>query len=466
MILRLALRSLGVQPLRTLVLAAGFGLGIAVMAALLGVGEVIIEQAHAPALRGGGDLVVSGVVSGVANARFVLAQVLGAPGFRERSVAASPNRKTLLYLVKDGSSWPVQVRGGVPSLERAVGDPEVAGIGAWVDEPADRAWSHPQPEDILRDIDRFHQIPSVASGFRTSWAEWLYFNGRSSDGRLRFYLTFLAGAAQSDGTRPALVRLQLDRDGRTTNYGAAAPVDAADLLARAPDLDIAGNRVRVSGAQYRLSLALDEEGGTRRRLEGDVTLDAPPGQSLPPAAIQGAQGWVSGYVVPVLSGALHGSLRIGNETIALDGAAGYHDHNWGFWEGVKWQWGQVAGGDLSIVFGRVFPPPEAADPARVPGVLGVLGPGGPIAFSTDVTITEHNDAGTPRQIDVRAHDSRLDMRMTFTVEESVATRMGLTRAADGTPMQFLQLGGTYRVTGRAGDRTFAFETRGSAETFR
>jgi len=44
MIIRLAIRSLAVRPVRTFVLACGFGLGIAVMAALLGVGEVILEQ--------------------------------------------------------------------------------------------------------------------------------------------------------------------------------------------------------------------------------------------------------------------------------------------------------------------------------------------------------------------------------------------------------------------------------------
>jgi len=52
MILRLALRSLTTRPLRTAVLAIGFGLGIGVMVELLGVGEVILEQAHAPVLQG------------------------------------------------------------------------------------------------------------------------------------------------------------------------------------------------------------------------------------------------------------------------------------------------------------------------------------------------------------------------------------------------------------------------------
>ena len=40
MIARLALRSLLMHPIRTAVLAGGFGLGVAVMANLLGVAEV------------------------------------------------------------------------------------------------------------------------------------------------------------------------------------------------------------------------------------------------------------------------------------------------------------------------------------------------------------------------------------------------------------------------------------------
>ena len=60
MTFRLALRSFAAQPVRTLVLAGGFGIGIASMAGLLGVGEVILEQSRSPALDGGGDVVVSG----------------------------------------------------------------------------------------------------------------------------------------------------------------------------------------------------------------------------------------------------------------------------------------------------------------------------------------------------------------------------------------------------------------------
>ncbi len=478
MIFRVVLRSLATRPLRTAVLASGFGLAVAVMAELLGVGDVILEQAHSPALRGGGDVVLSGSVGAVTNARFILANVIGADPLRARVAGASPSLRTTLYLLSPRGTVPVAVRGGIPSLERAVRDPEVANISGWTDSPADAAWSSPQQTDILRALDRFHPVPvtvphGAASAFsRTSWAEWLYFNGRSADGQLRFYLTFMTGAPDAAGTRQASVRLQLDRGGRSTNYSATDTIEDADVLRRAPDLDIAANRVRLDGLQYRLTLALAREtdGGARadRRpaVRGEIAVEARPGRALPPGAIHGAHGWVSGYVAPVLSGTVHGSLTIDGSLLSLEGLAGYHDHNWGFWEGVRWQWGQVAHGDLSLVFGRLFPPATVADPDRVPGYLGLLGPNGPIAFSTDVVIEETGDSGGPRRINIRATGDHLDARLDFSVEQSVRTRMALTRTATGSTMDFLQLGGLYQVSVRTAGHESSFTARGSAETFR
>jgi hypothetical protein len=492
MIFRLALRSLSTRPLRSAVLAIGFGLGIAVMAELLGVGEVILEQAHAPALQGGGDLLVTGAVGPVDSARFLLSSVLGSDRFRSRTSAVSPSKKAALYLTAHNQSVPIAVRGGVPSREKAVGDPEIAGQDGWTDEPADAAWTNPPPGDILRAMDRFHSVPQSD---QTSWAEWLYFNGKTADGTLRFYLTFLAGAPNASGTRPMFVRLQLNRGGLTTNYSAAAAVDARELLQNAPALDVGGNSVRLDGSRYRLTLALDAERASRQSpaasrqppvagrqstvvspqsnvlrrrshdVEGEIVLEAAPGRSLPPAAIHGARGWVSGYVVPVLSGAFHGTLHVNGEDVSVDGAAGYHDHNWGFWEDVRWQWGQVAGGDISIVYGRVFPPATVADASRIPGFLGVLGPDGPIAFSTDVSIAEEDDGGKPKTITVQARGSQVDLTLQLDVAESMRTRMSLTERS-GDAMTFLQLGGDYRVRGKAAGRDISFTARGSAETFR
>ena len=74
MIGRLAFRSLTAHPVRSGVLAAGFGVGVAVMAILLGVAAIVLEQAQSPALAGGGDVTIK--LSLAAPARLVLSGTL------------------------------------------------------------------------------------------------------------------------------------------------------------------------------------------------------------------------------------------------------------------------------------------------------------------------------------------------------------------------------------------------------
>jgi hypothetical protein len=475
MIVRLALRSLAVRPVRTAVLSSGFGLGIAVMAALLGVGDVILEQARSPDLLGGGDMVVSGAFGSIDDARFVLSALRGLrqDSGRPWTAAASPSRRTSVYLIGPEGTTPVAARGGVPSLERAIGDPEAASIAAWVDAPGDARWSTLDAGDLLRSLDRFHQPPDVPE-FASSWAEWLYFNGGTADGRVRFYLSFIVGPELPSrrGFRSAGVRLQLDRDGKTTNYSAHEDVDGRNILDRAPDLDIAGNQVRLEGERYRIALRLKDEGGGSE-LTGTLTLDPDAGRSLPPAVIRGARGWLSGYVVPVLSGRLSGSLKTSgtpgtSETSVVLEGVGYHDHNWGFWRDVRWQWGQVAAGGLSFIYGRVFPPPDVADPDRIPGFLGVLDQNGLVGVATNVQIAEQKPAqspslsGAPPTITVTARSSTLDVTLTFATDRAVRTALSMT----GGATDFIQMGGTYRIEGRAGGRTIDATARGAAETFR
>lgn len=57
-------------------------------------------------------------------------------------------------------------------------------------------------------------------------------------------------------------------------------------------------------------------------------------------------GWISWRVVPVLS--LEGEISLGGRAIALEGAVGYHDHNWGRWrwgDDLGWEWGAFVSGD-------------------------------------------------------------------------------------------------------------------------
>jgi len=457
MIGRLAWRSLTAHPVRSAVLAAGFGVGVGVMAILLGVASIVLEQAQSPALAGGGDVTIR--LSLAAPARLVLTGTLQSDALRPRVRAAGASHSTDLYLLTQGRSVRVAAHGGIPSLEKAVGDPESLQVAAWRDTDADTSWTHESPAKVLRQIDRFHGVPDTPA-WADSWAEWLYFNGRSAGAR--FYFTMLVGPRTKDGYRSATVRLQIERNGKMETFGANTEVSDADANA-APDLTIGANHVRLDGMTYRVHV--DVTDAATRRAVGDVTLQASPGRLVPPLEITGARGWRTGYVVPVMSGTLDGAISIDGETVSLSGGSGYHDHNWGFWKGVSWQWGQAQQGDLSVIYGRVFPPREAADPETIPGFVGALGPDGPLGYSTNVRITESNDdRGQPRSIALQARGPSLDLDLTFTVMSTVTTRMASGPLGNG--VDFLQMRGDYDVRGRAGGRQIQFTAPGAAETFR
>jgi hypothetical protein len=246
-------------------------------------------------------------------------------------------------------------------------------------------------------------------------------------------------------TRIAGVRLQLDRDGAMQTFTASAVLSDADV-AQAPNLTIGSNTVRLDGLRYRIHLDLKDS--RNRPVGGDLTLEASPGRLVPPLEMKGSRGWITGYVVPVMSGTLTGSLDVDGTTIPMNGT-GYHDHNWGFWQGVTWQWGQVQQGELSVLYGRVFPPADAADRERFPGFVGVLGPDGPLAYATNVRIMETNDAQKrPARIAIEARGPSLDVRLQFDVSSFVITPM--TQGALSSGMDFLQMRGHYTVEGRAG----------------
>ena len=458
MIGRLALRSLTAHPVRTAVLAAGFGVGVAVMAILLGVAGIVLEQAQAPALVGGGDVLIR--LSEQVPARLVLSGTLQADALRSRIRTASPAHRTALFLLRDGQA-PLRVpaRGGIPSLERAIADEETSGVSAWTDSPDDVAWAASTPDAVLGQVDRFHPIPD-APEWQDSWAEWLYFNGRSAEGH--FYMTFLVGPANAEGKRVAGVRLQLERNGAIESYRDAALLTEEEVR-RAPDLTIGGSSVRLDGMRYRVHL--DLSGPRGQRATGDLTLQATAGRLVPPLEIAGARGWRTGYVVPVMSGALDGSVTAGGRTVSFAGGTGYHDHNWGFWRNVSWQWGQVQHDDLAFIYGRVFPPPDAADPDRIPGFVGAIGPDGPLGYATDVRITETNRPdGQPASISVRARGTALDLTLRFDVASVETTRMADGPMANG--VDFLQMRGAYTVSGAVGQRRTSFTAPGAAETFR
>lgn len=458
MILSMAWKSLRAHPVRTVVLGVGFGLGVMVMATLLGVGEVVLDQARAPELVGGGDVLVTGVTGPVTSARFVLSRLMNDRGVR----AAAPRRRAELYFVsKSGSVVPITANGGIPSLDRALDVPETAHVDAWADTPRDAAWARPDGADVLRAMDRFRPVPKVPAR-EQSWAEWLYFKGRSGD--VQFYMTFLVGPKIDQTHRIAGVRLQFDRGDGVVSYSTSETVEEAAIVKSAPDLTIGTASVRLEGLRYHIEFNLPRTpGGPTGRATGALDVDATAGRSLTPIELRGAGGWVSGYTVPVMSGRLSGHVEADGHTYTLEGTS-YHDHNWGFWEGVSWRWGQVQHEGLSYVYGRVIPPLDAADPSQLPGFLVALGPDGPVGYATRVSIEETDDpaTGRPTHIVVSGRSRGLDLRMDLDVERAEVTRGGALSAGP----DFLQMRAVYHVTGTAGGQQVDFTAPGAAETFR
>ena len=130
---------------------------------------------------------------------------------------------------------------------------------------------------------------------------------------------------------------------------------------------------------------------------------------------------------------------------------------------MRWQWGQVAHDDLSIVYGRVFPPADVADAdSRSRDSSACSAPTVRSGFSTNVTI---DDASTDR-IQVHAIGRELDLELELAADETVHTPMSLTALAGGQRLNFFQLGGTFRVKGTVSGRQVEFTARGSAETFK
>src|SRR5688500_18704826 len=102
MIGRLALRSLTAHPIRTAVLGAGCGAGVGVMAILLGVAEIVLDQATSPALVGGGDVVIR--MAPQVPAQMVLSGTLQADALRDRVDVAAPWHTETVFLIREDGS--------------------------------------------------------------------------------------------------------------------------------------------------------------------------------------------------------------------------------------------------------------------------------------------------------------------------------------------------------------------------
>lgn len=498
MISTLALRNLALRPWRTLFLLAGFGLGVGVMITLLSIGDAMVAQARDEKLVGGGDVTVlpegvdiellkTGGVGGmwfsVTNARFVYLQLLAAPRLQKIVRASAPQMEgKLVYLrpARGGEEIAVRASGEIPSLSAAVGaGPDVV-QGVWSDDGADRRWRAPTPEELRHDIDHFHLTPAGVLN-PGSWGEWHYFNVLSADRKRWAFLTFIVGGNVPGGKWGGQLLLTLHESGRPARRF-SRNIDASRVRLSTADANLslgdASVQVMADG-RYAIKARIPAEGGGA---PADVDLVvAPAPRAYFPGTSLGSGDFVSGYVVAGLRADATGSICLGSTCERYEGAQAYHDHNWGTWRGVTWEWGASRAGAYTLLYGRVIAPDTLS--AETPLFLYLVDSLGFRAVFRPRTI-RYDDAktiivdGHPLRVPARAVMTdiadRDTLRVELTIEDATATdtrrggaergETGLMRAIDHP--YFVQMKGVARISGRIDGAPVGGDGSGFFETYR
>ncbi|MBA3444086.1 MAG: hypothetical protein H0T58_04450 [Gemmatimonadales bacterium] len=362
MIATLAFRHLLVRKLRSLFLLLGFSLGVGVMIVLLSVGEAMLDQSRDVSLIGGGELTVlpqgidieamrtggvGGMFFGIDRARFLTRQVLGGARHQGRVQVVSPAIEgKLLYLRHGGRTLPVRAGGEIPSRARALGSGLAVRSGRWQDSQADSAYINPVPQRFYDELDHFH-LPSRPD---STWGEWHYFNLVLSPDEW-WYITYLIGGEVPGGDWGGqLLITRRRRDGRYERFTTRAPSDRVEFDTARADLTISQSTVRQRDGTYRLHAEAEGKG---RTVQIDLTLVPAPNRYFPPVELSDDP-FRSGYVVPALSAKASGRICLAGKCRGFTNVAAYHDHNWGVWQDVTWEWGTGGGSRFNILYGGVY----------------------------------------------------------------------------------------------------------------
>ena len=500
MIAQLAFRNIAYRPWRSILLFFGFGVGVAVMIVLLSIGEAMLTQARSEKLVGGGTVTVlpegldievmktggiGGLFFSIDHASFLYRQVLASPRHKIEVTAVAPEIEgRLLYLRSAaGIEYPVRATGEIPSATRAVGAAPEIMSGKWNDDEGDRRWIAPSLFELRNDIDHFH-LPSDSVANRDTWAEWHYFNVLSQGGKRWAFISFIVGGDVTSSAWGGKLGITLrEQNGRTRRFGVA--LQRADLHFSTTDANLVFGDSHVTvlaDGDYQVRASAPEEGG-RGRISVALRVHPAPMAYFPGVAM-GSGGFVSGYTVPALRASATGSLCVDGACENLTEAQSYHDHNWGVWRGVSWDWGAARAGQYTFLYGRVYP---ADTTASIPPVLVYLVDSLGFRAVFRPRLISYEDSRTLRVggtelhvpsrasfADVRGPDT---LRVDIDVEDAIATDTRPTRKVSqnerGDPLgsekkrpYFIQMKGRARISGRLEGEPLAGNGIGFFETYR
>ncbi len=501
MIGQLALRNITYRPWRSVLLFFGFGIGVAVMIVLLSIGEAMLSQARNEKLIGGGSITVlpegldvevmktggvGGLFFSIDHASFLYRQLLASPRFAKDISAVAPQIEGRLLYVRgpDGEEYPVHASGEIPSATRMVGASAEIIAGKWEDDEGDRRWIAPTMAELRHEIDHFH-LPSDSVTDRDTWAEWHYFNVVSPGGKRWAFISFIVGGDVTGTKWGGQLGITLRAQGGPTRRFART-VDRSRVRFSTTDANLVFGDSRVTvlpNGDYEVRAAAREESGGAARIEINLRIRPAPYAYFPGVSM-GSGGFVSGYTVPALRASASGSLCVDGQCEQLTDAQSYHDHNWGVWRGVTWDWGASRAGQYTFLYGRVYPPDSTVS---VPPVLVYLIDSLGFRAVFRPKLISYEDGRTVRAgpttlkvpsratfSDARGNDT---LRVDLEIEDAIATdtrpRRAVKEGERGDPLIsdrmhgfFIQMKGTARISGRLDGIPLAGTGTGFFETYR
>jgi hypothetical protein len=473
----LAFRHLLVRKLRSLFLLAGFSLGVGVMIVLLSVGQAMLEQSRDAPLVGGGEVTVlpqgidieamrtgglGGMYFGIDRARFLVRQGVGGERHRTLLRAVSPAIEgKLLYLRRGGQTIAVRAGADIPSRSRSLGSGLKTRSGQWEDSPADSIYMLPTRQELYDELDRFHRP------FRpdSAWGEWHYFNLVISP-REWWYVTYLVAGAAPSGQ---LLITHRRPNGDYQRFSSLVAPGRVTFDTSRADLALGNNSVTQRDGIYRVYGIAAGRSGTVR-----LDLEIAPGANryFPPIDV-GDKTFESGYVVPGLVATGSGRICVAGRCRAFSDVPAYHDHNWGIWRDVTWEWGAARGSKVSVLYGGVYQPGSAAEDggvgSRTPffltlvdslGIKQVLR-FGRISYLGLRQASGATGAQAPRRFTILASRGSDTVHLDVRVVDALATSMG----ARGFRRLFLQMRGRFALSGRVLGQVVADSGAGFFETY-
>jgi hypothetical protein len=324
--------------------------------------------------------------------------------------------------------------------------------------------------------------PDTASLAQQQYNEWHHFTFRDDPAGVRGIVNLaLSGDVRDRERGRAIVSVVVhEDDGRWTGTMNVYGSEEARFASGAIDLAIGRSSVRFDGAAYHVSARLKD---------ASVELDATWTPRVEPLRIDSMGGFLSTFIAPRHD--VNGRVRIRDRSIAIEGASGYHDHNWGAWEWSRdlgWNWGylhETAGvapdRAASIVFGQVTDAARRSartepvlmvwrgarlshvfldtavtlqafgrldrDIPRVPGLMALLSPG--------------HGGTVPEHLVVEALDGGDSLRVECRVRDAI--QLLIPHAAGSAHTNVAELAATYSVSGTIDGEPIAYACNAFAE---